>query len=227
MAKSKSAAKKSSVDQPTSAVSEPTRLSITINAPNFKVATLKIVGTAPYVQHRFSKKGELQMKMEQGSQSNKGKKRDPRKFDQDYEDAQYQMDGGGYGIPAAAFRNAMISACRMCGFKMTIAKLAVFIMQDGMDKRDRIPLVRLEGKPHRFDAMVRNATGVIDIRSRPMWDEWSAVVRVGYDGDQFSATDIANLMMRVGMQVGIGEGRPDSKNSAGQGWGLFRIEQDE
>jgi len=31
------------------------------------------------------------------------------------------------------------------------------------------------------------------------------------------------LLARVGMQVGIGEGRPDSKNSAGMGWGLFEV----
>jgi len=30
--------------------------------------------------------------------------------------------------------------------------------------------------------------------------------------------------MRVGQQVGICEGRPDSKNSAGMGWGLFTLE---
>jgi hypothetical protein len=30
---------------------------------------------------------------------------------------------------------------------------------------------------------------------------------------------------RVGQQVGICEGRPDSKNSAGMGWGLFDIEK--
>jgi hypothetical protein len=29
--------------------------------------------------------------------------------------------------------------------------------------------------------------------------------------------------MRVGIQVGICEGRPDSKNSAGMGWGTFKL----
>jgi hypothetical protein len=56
-----------------------------------------------------------------------------------------------------------------------------------------------------------------------MWDEWHAFVRVRHDSDMFSAADITNLMVRVGMQVGIGEGRPDSKNSAGMGWGTFDL----
>jgi hypothetical protein len=57
-----------------------------------------------------------------------------------------------------------------------------------------------------------------------MWKQWKMTVRVRYDADMFSHNDIINLMMRVGQQVGIGEGRPDSKNSAGMGWGLFDIQ---
>jgi hypothetical protein len=61
-----------------------------------------------------------------------------------------------------------------------------------------------------------------------MWEPgWSAKVRVTFDLDQFSLQDVGNLMMRVGRQVGIGEGRPDSRNSAGMGWGLFDIAADE
>ena len=71
---------------------------------------------------------------------------------------------------------------------------------------------------------VRNATGGPDIRVRPIWREWSADVRVRYDADQFTLNDVTNLMDRVGMQVGIGEGRPDSRQSAGLGWGTFRLE---
>jgi hypothetical protein len=38
-----------------------------------------------------------------------------------------------------------------------------------------------------------------------------------------TADDIVNLISRVGLQVGVGEGRPDSKQSAGLGFGLFQI----
>ena len=70
---------------------------------------------------------------------------------------------------------------------------------------------------------VRNATGVADIRVRPMWREWTMSLTIRYDGDQFTAQDVTNLLSRVGMQVGIGEGRPDSRESAGLGWGTFEI----
>ena len=56
-----------------------------------------------------------------------------------------------------------------------------------------------------------------------MWEKWGAVLRVRFDADAFSVADIANLIARAGTQVGVCEGRPDSKDSAGMGWGLFAI----
>ena len=199
--------------------------SVTIKPANIQTAEFNIKGTAPYVQARFSGKSMQAMmtKMAAGSTASKSRAKPARDFDDDYRQAMHISTEGWYGIPAGAFRQAMISACRLVGFKMTLAKLSVFVHADGFDKTDGIPLIRLEGTPERADMAVRNATGVADIRVRPMWREWSAKVRVKYDADQFTLQDVTNLMQRVGMQVGIGEGRPDSRESAGLGWGTFEL----
>ena len=199
--------------------------SVTIKPANIQTAEFNIKGTAPYVQARFSGKAMQAMmsKMAAGSTATKSRAKPARDFDDDYRQAMHISTEGWYGIPAGAFRQAMISACRLVGFKMTLAKLSVFVHADGFDKIDGIPLIRLEGTPERADMAVRNATGVADIRVRPMWREWSAKVRVKYDADQFTLQDVTNLMQRVGMQVGIGEGRPDSRESAGLGWGTFEL----
>lgn len=195
---------------------------LTITAPRFEEMCIDIVGTAPLVQHRFWKKADI-MQSQTEVKTGKRPKRSPRDFEADFQKSAHRLVDGSYGIPASAFRNAMISACRLVGFKMTIAKLTVWVKQDGFDL-ENYPLVRLtSGTPHRHDAYVRNDTGVVDIRSRAMFDEWSASLRLVFDSDQFSATDVANLIARAGGQVGIGEGRNDSKDSAGMGWGSFRI----
>lgn len=197
-----------------------------IEPPKFEVVALQIKGVAPYVQHKFSKKAREQMmgKHRAGDQANKNRKREARDFERDYKEAMHVSRDGWAGIPASSFRNAIISACRIVGFKMTLAKLSVFIEADGLDADEGTPLVRItKGKPRVHEACVRNETGVADVRWRPMWEEWEARVRVRYDASQFSAQDVVNLMARVGLQVGIGEGRPDSKNSSGLGWGLFEI----
>jgi len=198
---------------------------VAIKPANIQQAEFRIMGTAPYVQARFSGKAMQQMmsKMAAGSTAGKSRAKPARDFNDDYRQAMHVSTAGWHGIPAGAFRQAMISACRLVGFKMTLAKLSVFIHADGFDKIDGIPLVKLDGEPERIDMAVRNATGVADIRVRPMWREWSANVRVKYDADQFTLEDVSNLMQRVGLQVGIGEGRPDSRESSGLGWGTFEL----
>lgn len=201
------------------------KVSIAIPAPNFKVLHLRIVGTAPYVQHKFSAKARNQIiaTQEAGTVAAGKKIREPKDFDAVYKGAMHRSKEGWIGIPAGSFRNAMISACRTVGYKMTHAKLAAYVFADGFDEDEGTPLVKIDGTPRRHTTYARNDNGSVDIRVRPMWDEWSAEVRIRFDADMFSETDMVNLMMRVGMQVGIGEGRPDSKNSAGMGWGMFSI----
>jgi len=199
---------------------------VTIKPANIQTAQFNITGTAPMVQARFSGKAMQAMmsKMALGSTANKSRAKPARDFDDDLEQAKHISVEGWQGIPASAFRQAMISACRLVGFKMTLAKLSVFVQADGFDRIDGIPLIRFEGTPERTEMAVRNATGVADIRIRPMWRQWTSKVRVAYDADQFTLQDVTNLMSRVGLQVGIGEGRPDSRDSAGLGWGTFKLD---
>jgi hypothetical protein len=56
-----------------------------------------------------------------------------------------------------------------------------------------------------------------------LYREWSATLRIRYDAGMLTDSDVVNLLARVGLQVGIGEGRPDSKQSAGLGFGLFEL----
>jgi len=200
---------------------------VVIQPPDLRVAAFTIIGTAPYVQEKFSQGSREKMaaKMTAGSQARKGTKREPRDFDADYEAAKHKLDGGGCGVPAPAFRNAMIDACRLTGFHMTQAKMSVFCLPDGFDADDATPLVKItKGKPEKFVVATRNATGVADLRARPKWAPgWEAEVRLQFDADQFSLEDVANLLARAGMQVGVGAGRPFSKKSAGMGWGTFKV----
>jgi hypothetical protein len=200
---------------------------VLIKAPSFKTAEFLIIGNAPMVQCAFPQKAKEQMKAKQeaGSQAKKGKMREAKNFQECYEQSQHISKEGWNGIPASAFRNGMVSACRIVNFKMTLAKMGIFIEADGFDRNDGTPLAKItKGKPHYVEHSVRLETGVTDIRARAMFDEgWEALIRVKFDADMFSLEDISNLFMRLGTQVGIGEGRPDSKKSSGMGWGTFDL----
>ena len=204
----------------------PTRseVALTITAPVFQVLETVIEGTAPLVICRFSKKGELMEKMAQGAASKSKRTREARQYDEEADAARHYATGRAWeGIHAGGFRAAMISACRLVGFKMTIARMAVFVVEDGMDEDLATPLVRIYGQSVTHTAHTRNATGVVDVRARPMYKQWACKLRIRYDSGLVTAQDVLNLIARVGGQVGIGEGRPDSKSSAGCGWGTFRV----
>jgi hypothetical protein len=200
---------------------------VVVPPANLQVAVFRIRGNAPLVINAFSQKArqEIHDKQAAGSVAKKGKKRDKKDFKECFEQARHRTKAGWDGVPASAFRTALVSACRTVGFKMTLAKLSLFCVADGFDEVSHDPLVKItKGKPQYFEAAVRNATGVVDLRARPLWEPgWEAKVTLEFDADQFALEDVTNLLVRVGKQVGLGEGRPDSKNSCGMGWGTFDV----
>jgi hypothetical protein len=203
---------------------------VQIRAPNMMLREFEIVGTAPLVIHRFSSKTkeEMKQKMETGKAASSRKNREAKNTDDLYNESRYISKEGWDGFHAAALRNAMIGACRLVGFTMTLAKLSIFVEADGWDaKEPQIPLVRIYGKPVKQEDMARVETGAPYVTVRAAYHNWSAKVRIRWDADQFTENDIINLLMRVGMQVGLCEGRPSSKDSCGMGWGLFMFKPPE
>jgi hypothetical protein len=209
---------------------EEQKMNSVIAAPNMKVATFKIIGTAPLVVHRFSAKtkNQMKLKMETGKAASSKKDRDAKDTDILYEDSKYVSDEGWEGFNATAIRKAMISACRLVNFKMTLAKLSIFVIEDGRDKLEpQIPLIRIHGDSIKQEDMARVETGQPYVCVRAAYHKWKANIKIRWDADQFTVDDISNLLTRVGLQVGICEGRPDSKDSAGMGWGLFEVQSHE
>jgi len=201
--------------------------SVTIPAPRFGRAKFLIHGDV-LVVHRFSAKTKLQMKqkMETGKAAGSKKNREAKSTDDLFKEAKYVSGEGWEGFHAAAIRNAMISACRLVGYKMTLAKLSIFVEADGSDVEEpQIPLIRIKGKSVKQEDMARVETGQPYVTVRAAYFNWSAEIKLRWDEDQFTLQDISNLLSRVGAQVGICEGRPDSPNSAGMGWGLFEVAQ--
>lgn len=203
---------------------------ISIRPVKFERATFELIGQedVPIVIHRFSAKLKQQMKdkMETGKAASSKKNRDPKNTDQSFFEARYRSKDGWDGFHAGALRKALISACRLVNFKMVLAKLSIFVEKDGVDADEpQIPLVRIYGDAVKQEDMARVETGQPYVTVRAAYHNWRAKAQIRWDSDQFTLDDVTNLLARVGQQVGIGEGRPDSKNSAGMGWGLFDIER--
>jgi hypothetical protein len=204
--------------------------SVQIPAPKFGFAEFVIEGTSPLVIHRFSAKTKLEMKqkMETGKAASSRKNREAKNTDDLYNEARYISRDGWDGFHAASIRNAMISVCRLVGFKMTLAKMSIFVIADGVDEAEpQIPLIRIMADPIKQEDMARVETGQPYVTVRAAYHDWKARIRIRWDEDQFTLQDVTNLLSRVGFQAGIGEGRYDSPNSCGMGWGAFQIAETE
>jgi hypothetical protein len=200
---------------------------VTIPPPKFGLHIFTLMGTASYIANKFPAEAKAQMRAKQaaGSQAKKGGSREGKDFQKCFRESMHATKEGKYGVPAGCFRQAMISACRIVGFKMTLAKLALFVVADAEDAEDGTPLVLFsKGEPEYAEHFVKNETGVADIRARGRWVAgWEMEVKVRFDSGLFGKDDVLNLLKRVGVQVGIGAGRPDSTSSGGQGWGTFDV----
>jgi hypothetical protein len=154
-------------------------------------------------------------------------KRPDKDFKLESEESQHRdVEKGWVGIPAPAFRSAMIRACSRVNVVMTEAKQCFFIEADGFDE-DGVPLVRItKGKGEYFEALVKNSDGGSDLRARTKFAPgWETTLRVKFDADIYTPQFVANLVERAGITVGVGAGRPFSSKSAGCGWGTFEIKR--
>jgi len=202
---------------------------VSITPPNIKTAVFNIEGTAPLVIHRFDKKvmQDFEDKIIAGSKPRGKNKFEPKDPQDICEAAKYIGRTGKEtweGFNASGVRLALISACRGANFKMTVIKQCVFVEAEGYDMfTPLIPLVRIHGKSEMSKLPAKTETGVAMLCIRPMYNPWSAVLKIRFDADMLAISDLTNLLARAGACVGICEGRPDSKNSGGMGWGTFQI----
>jgi len=201
-------------------------------APNFRALTLTLNSTSPgLIVHRFAEKAKKEMLDKMMATSRVKKKRAPKDPQAEFIGSLYLLDKKGerydataipkkltpemrYGFPANGFKKAMVSACRVTeGLSMAEAKQLFFVVGDVGD------LIEIKSKkmPQMAEDVVRVSMST-DIRYRGWFPEWTAGLRIEYDADRVTTEDIVNLLRKAGMQVGIGERRPEKEGNTYGRW---------
>ena len=177
---------------------------------------------------------EMKRKQEAGSLP-KGQKKSTKaakKFDDLFESAKYTAHEGWCGIKCIALRNAMIAAAPLLGLSSVLANLSIWILADGYDRDDGSPLLEIHcaSEPEQFLAPAQNTfrggKKVIDLRIRPLWNNWRINPKIEFNAKVFTEQEIGNLLNHAGL-IGIGDGRPGSPNSNGIGMGMFEVVPEE
>lgn len=184
-------------------------------AQDIKEISFEIEGATSLIMHKFSQKAKnmmLEKQMKKGS----GKAREAKDPDEDFEESIYRTSNGDYGMPATAFKNAMVRASKNLGYEMTSVRTACFIFSDDGE------LVKIDGEPtKREDVVVLNGK-TSDIRYRAEFLNWKATVRFEYDPTVLSHEQFVQIFSRAGKFVGVGEWRPE-RNGVHGCWKINRV----
>jgi hypothetical protein len=173
-----------------------------------------IVGTAPLIIHNFSAKAKRQMLDAQQGRKSPKEARDP---EAEYDAAFYKMTDG-YGLPATAFKSATVGAARFYGKDVKMTEIRQFVFVHGeMSDADPQALVRIVGEPKMREDVVRlgGMSRGADLRFRPEFRDWSAVLKVTFVKSCLSRSSVLSLVDAGGLGMGVGEWRPEKRGEFG------------
>jgi hypothetical protein len=177
-----------------------------------------IIGTSPLIPHKWSEKSLRMMRDKQQGGAVRDR-REAKIAEAEAEGCQYYLSDGTPGMPATAFKAAIIGACRLFqGLTMVIAKQAIFVVGEGVDQ-----LVRIEGERTLREDTPRNATGVADLRYRYAYYPWRASLLVRYLPSVIDPGSIGTLVDAAG-NGGVGDWRPSAPKSATGTFGCFAVD---
>lgn len=177
---------------------------VTVQEFKIREVAIPIKGISPLVVHAWSEKSKKMITDKQAGKA-KNAKHDIRIPEEDYEQAKHKSVEGWEGFPAAGFKAAMIRGAKMIGLVMKDTQTAFFVRADCPETQ----LVRIIGESRMRTDMVRVGMGAADIRYRPEYPEWSAVLNIEFNEGVISLEQIFQLVRAAGYGCGIGEMRPE------------------
>lgn len=176
-----------------------------------------IEGITPLLVHRFSEKAKKQMLDDQDKTKAKTK-RPPQDPEAEYNAARYIMDANRDGFPAVGFKAAIVGAARLFdGISMTALKQAIYVTGEGAEQ-----LVHIVGTPEMREDVTRVGMGTANLRYRPVYTPWSALLTVNFVPSMINESSVLALVDAAGMG-GVGEWRPSAPKSATGSYGQFRV----
>lgn len=182
--------------------------------------TTLLIGTAPLICHKFSEKLRKQILDKHMGEASGGRERkDPTA---NYEAARYRLPDGTDGVPAGGVKAAIVDGfSKESGVPMTKAKGGIRVSPD--DAGTNLVRIITPTAPRMREDVVRNESGVVDIRHRPEYWPWAMKVTVEYLPARISQKQVLQAIATSGFTVGLCEWRPSSKQSKSGSYGTWRL----
>lgn len=185
---------------------------VKVRPVRIEAVRVKIEGTSMLICHAWSEKAKrLMLGAQQGGK--RARLRDVRNPEEEFEAARYRLADGADGMPCTALKSALVSAAdKDLGLPKTRVQKAIFVQPD-----DGVQYLRLIAPaPIMREDVGRIGMGKAHLIYRPSYWPWALEPTIQYDADLLSLEIIANLIVRAGFGVGIGEWRPEKGGDFGR-----------
>jgi hypothetical protein len=205
-----------------------------VTIPGVKTDRLRtlVVGTAPLIVHKFSEKTRSKVLAKHKGEASAGQ--EVKNPEANFLAARYISRDGHHGVPAAAFKACFVKGfIKGSGVAMTRAKGCLRVKPDCVSTNlvfliaPPDPEHSTQPWPQMREDVVRNDSGVIDIRHRPEYWPWAVHLDIEFLPTIASAKQVLQAVATAGFLGGIGEWRPDSKESLSGSYGTFRLATEE
>lgn len=182
------------------------------------IIKVPIVGLTPLIPHKWSEKSLRQMRDKQYGAKVRAA-REPKNPEEEAEDSCYWLSPGKPGMPAVAFKAAIVDATRFFdGLTIVMSKQLFFVSGEGIEQ-----LVAIDGVPVIFESTPRNASGTPDLRYRMKIFPWSAILEISYLPQQIDPQSVVTLVDAAG-RGGVGDWRPSAPKSKTGIHGCWRVQ---
>jgi hypothetical protein len=182
-----------------------TTKTVELPRPDIRTLLVRVVGDTSLIVHNWSVKAKKEILDAQQGKAKSGKKA-PKDPEAECKAALYLTRDGKPGIQASAFKMAMVRAANDAQLTMTEARRMCFVCGD---------IIPVNGKWKMREDMVRNKTGVADIRFRPEFVDWSVDLEIRYNSGITTVERILNMLNIAGFSVGVAEWRPERNGPHG------------
>jgi hypothetical protein len=216
-----------------------TRYGTVVTIPGVRTQELStlIVGTAPLIVHSFAQKVRDKILAKHKGEASEGKERkDPIA---NFNASRYRLRDGSDGIPASGLKAGIVDGfSKAAGVPMTQAKGGIRVHADCMATnlcrliipREPEEIAAMDHVPNEIyrvprcrEDVVRNESGVVDIRHRAEYWPWAVLLNVEYLPSVCSELQLLQAIAISGFKVGQCEWRPGSPTSKSGSCGTFRL----
>jgi hypothetical protein len=186
---------------------------------NIETIDIPIIGDSPLIVHAWSQKAKELMAAKQQRKGAKG--REAKVPWDDFCDALYwlsdrpksvgeaDIEAGRYGFPAVGFKSAAVDAVTsVAGMTKVAARQSFHIVGEFVEIMGPPPSMR--------EDIARVGMGVADLRYRPEFSPWGAILTVTVNTSAISAEQVVSLFDLAGFAVGIGDWRPQRNGPYGR-----------